>query len=73
MALAAALGALCTAFAQQPARIPNVIEPNPDRYQVTGLNADNAFILLDSHTGQCWIKSPIQAWQDLGSPAKPIR
>lgn len=61
-----------------PEKIPNAIEePKPipadnhiGRYQVTGLNSSNSYVLVDTHTGQCWIKSPTQQWQDQGTPVK---
>lgn len=82
LALAAVLCALlCTAFAQQPAKIPNAVEEPkqpqllnvaslPGRYQVTALGNGGYFVLVDTHTGHCWQKSLSTAWQDLGSPVQ---
>src|SRR6185369_15768105 len=70
---------LCSAFAQQPApgKIPNAVEPQllpggsgNGRYQITGLNANQGFVVVDTHTGQCWTKAPGLAWQNEGTPVK---
>ena len=61
-----------------PEKIPNALEeakPVPaenhiGRYQITGLAANSYFVLVDTHTGQCWIKAPAQPWHDQGTPVK---
>ncbi len=73
---------LCSAVAQQPApvRIPNAVEEQqrqelmpltrlPGRYQLTTLG-DTFIVLVDTQTGQCWLRSSSLPWQDYGSPVK---
>jgi hypothetical protein len=61
---------LCNAFAQQPAKIPNVVEANPGRYQISVGGNSGVVHLVDTHTGQCWTRTPNAGWTDLGSPVK---
>lgn len=43
---------------------------SPGRYWIEGL-ANNYFVLLDTQTGQCWIRNYTDPkWKDLGSPAQ---
>lgn len=64
---------LCTAFAQQAAKIPNAIEETRMLPSVEGryqpFLARNDLHVIDTQTGQCWIRSG-GGWQDLGSPVK---
>jgi hypothetical protein len=84
VALAAILmvAVLCSAIAQQPApvKIPNAVEEQqrqelsplnrfPGRYQVTTLG-ESFIVLVDTHTGHCWLRSSSLPWQDYGSPVK---
>jgi hypothetical protein len=64
---------LCSAFAQQPTKIPNAVEEPKLLPSVQGryqpFTSKNELVLVDTQTGQCWTRSG-GAWQDLGSPVK---
>jgi hypothetical protein len=81
-AVAAVVCTLCFAMAQQPAAPSNAADVAQQsqpaiptainvlgRYQAIAIGEAGRFLLVDTHTGQCWERYVTSKhWRDLGSP-----
>jgi hypothetical protein len=40
------------------------------RYQIRHANDTSQVVVIDTATGQCWVKVQLGDWKDLGSPTR---